>query len=404
MPELRRSLSLPLVVLYGVGVTIGAGINVLLGATAGKAGIHAPVSFAMAAIVMAFSAATFAELSARLPVSAGEAAYVRAGFGSAGLSLLVGCLVISSGVVSSAAITVGSIGYIQEFLDLDRYVLVPVILLFMGGVAAWGIKESVTFASLFTLVEAGALVAIIVLGLMDRPEILSNIPKVFPSPTDLPAWTAISGAALLAFFAFIGFEDIVNLAEEVEQPARIMPLAILITLVVGTVLYFLVAAVAVFSVPLDELAASQAPLSLVFGQITGASPILITAIAIVATLNGVVIQIIMASRVVYGLGKQGSFPAAFASIHPRTQTPVIATGTVVLVVLVLAMAFPVDRLAEWTARIVLVIFSLVNGSLILLKARKIPAPDGAFTAPFWVPVGGLLTCLALLAIDVTTGV
>ena len=163
MPELRRSLSLPLVVLYGVGVTIGAGIYVLLGATAGKAGIHAPVSFAMAAIVMAFSAATFAELSARLPVSAGEAAYVRAGFGSAGLSLLVGCLVISSGVVSSAAITVGSIGYIQEFLDLDRYVLVPVILLFMGGVAAWGIKESVTFASLFTLVEAGALVAIIVL-------------------------------------------------------------------------------------------------------------------------------------------------------------------------------------------------------------------------------------------------
>ena len=404
MPELRRSLSLPLVVLYGVGVTIGAGIYVLLGATAGKAGIHAPVSFAMAAIVMAFSAATFAELSARLPVSAGEAAYVRAGFGSAGLSLLVGCLVISSGVVSSAAITVGSIGYIQEFLDLDRYVLVPVILLFMGGVAAWGIKESVTFASLFTLVEAGALVAIIVLGLMDRPEILSNIPKVFQSPTDLPAWTAISGAALLAFFAFIGFEDIVNLAEEVEQPARIMPLAILITLVVGTVLYFLVAAVAVFSVPLEELAASQAPLSLVFGQITGASPILITAIAIVATLNGVVIQIIMASRVVYGLGKQGSFPAAFASIHPRTQTPVIATGTVVLVVLVLAMAFPVDCLAEWTARIVLVIFSLVNASLILLKARKIPAPDGAFTAPFWVPVGGLLTCLALLAIDVTTGV
>ena len=182
-----------------------------------------------------------------------------------------------------------------------------------------------------------------------------------------------------------------------------MPLAILLTLVIGTVLYFLVAAVAVFSVPLDELAASQAPLSLVFGQITGASPVVITAIAIVATLNGVVIQVIMASRVVYGLAKQGSFPAVFAKIHPRTQTPIIATVTVVLVVLVLAMAFPVDRLAEWTARIVLVIFSLVNASLILLKIRKVPAPEDAFTAPFWVPVGGLLTCLGLLAIDVVTG-
>jgi amino acid transporter len=391
------------VVLYGVGVTIGAGIYVLLGATADRSGIHAPVSFAMAAIVMAFSAATFAELSVRMPVSAGEAAYVRAGFGSSRLSLLVGCLVISSGVVSSAAITVGSTGYIREFIDLDAFVLVPLILLLMGGVAAWGIKESVTFASLFTIIEAGALVAIIWLGLSDRPQIISEIPDVFPSMTDLSAWTAISGAALLAFFAFIGFEDIVNLAEEVEQPARIMPLAILLTLLIGTVLYFLVAAVAVLSVPLDELAASKAPLSLVFGQITGASPVVITAIAIVATLNGVVIQIIMASRVVYGLGKQGSFPAVFSRIHPVTQTPLIATGAVVLVVLLLALAFPVDRLAEWTARIVLVIFSLVNGSLILLKVRKVPAPDGAFTVPFWVPIGGLLTCMALLAIDVMTG-
>jgi amino acid transporter len=110
MPELRRSLSLPLVVLYGLGVTIGAGIYVLLGATAGRAGIYAPVSFVLASIVMAFSAASFAELSTRFPVSAGEAAYVRTGFQSGSLSLVVGFLVILSGVVSSAAVTVGSTG------------------------------------------------------------------------------------------------------------------------------------------------------------------------------------------------------------------------------------------------------------------------------------------------------
>src|SRR3972149_10427488 len=120
MTELRRSLSLPLVVLYGLGVTIGAGIYVLLGATAGRAGIRAPVSFVLASIVVAFSAASFAELSARFPVSAGEAAYVRAGFQSGALSLAVGFLVILSGVVSSAAIAVGSIGYLLEFVELGE--------------------------------------------------------------------------------------------------------------------------------------------------------------------------------------------------------------------------------------------------------------------------------------------
>jgi basic amino acid/polyamine antiporter, APA family len=397
MPELRRSLSLPLVVLYGLGVTIGAGIYVLLGATAGRAGIYAPVSFVLASIVMAFSAASFAELSTRFPVSAGEAAYVRAGFKSGSLALVVGFLVILSGVVSSAAITVGSTGYLREFADIPNLVLVPFIVLTLGAVAAWGIMESVVFASLFTIIEAGALLAIVTVGIGDNPALILDLPRVIPPFADLGAWLAVSSAGLLAFFAFIGFEDIVNLAEEVKRPARTLPWAIFLTLGIGTLFYFLVTSVAVLSVPIDELAASPAPLSFVFSHITGASPVVITAIAITATLNGVVIQIIMASRVLYGLGEQGSVHPIFARINARTRTPLIATATITGIVLILALGFPLEGLAEWTSRIILVIFALVNMALLLLKRRGTPAPEGSFTVKIWVPVAGFLTCLAFLA-------
>lgn len=399
MTELRRSLSLPLVVLYGLGVTIGAGIYVLLGAAAGKAGIHAPMAFAFAAVVMAFSAASFAELSARFPVSAGEAAYVRDGFRSGKLSLLVGFLVIASGVVSSAAITVGSTGYVRQFVDLPDAVLIPAIALGLGAIAAWGIKESVVFASLFTVVEAGALIAIIVLGIGGEPEIVLEFPDILPALGDGAAWTGIAGAGLLAFFAFIGFEDMVNLAEEAHEPERNLPKAIFITLTLGTIIYMLVAAVAVTRVPLDALAASNAPLSLVFQTITNISPVAVSAIAIVATLNGVIIQIIMASRVLYGLGRQGSVPAVFAQVSPRTQTPLVATLAVIVCVLVLAMLFPVAELAEWTARVVLVVFALVNAALYRIKRRGDAPGKGHFTAPIWVPVAGVISSLALLAAD-----
>ncbi len=402
MPELRRSLSLPLVVLYGLGVTIGAGIYVLLGATTARAGIYAPVSFVVAAIVMAFSAASFAELSARFPVSAGEAAYVRAGFQSSSLALLVGFLVILTGVVSSAAITVGSTGYLLEFVDFSDPTLVSIVVLTVGTIAAWGIMESVIFASIFTIIEAGALVAIIIVGIGNNPDLIFDLPRVIPPLADLGAWTAISGAGLLAFFAFIGFEDIVNLAEEVKHPERNLPRAIFLTLGISTFIYFLVTLVAVLSVPVDELAASRAPISFVFGHITGASPVVITAIAIVATLNGVIIQIIMSSRVLYGLSKQGSVPAIFARIHARTRTPLIATGAVTAVVLVLALLFPLEGLAEWTVRIVLVNFTLVNMALLLLKRRGNAAPAGGFTVNIWVPFAGAITCLALLAGDFLT--
>ena len=395
-PRLRRRLTLPLLVLYGLGVTIGAGIYVLVGTTAGRAGIYAPSAFVVAAVVMALTAASFAELSGRYPVSAGEAAYVRAGFRSDLIAIFTGLLVILAGIVSSAAISIGSTGYIRELVDLPQNVLVPLVVLAMGAVAAWGILESVLFAALFTVIEAGGLIAIIVLGFGSDPDLVTRLPDVLPPLFEPGIWSGIASAGLLAFFAFIGFEDLVNVAEETKNPKKTMPWAIFLTLVISTVIYFLVASIAVLTVPPDQLAASPAPLNDVFRQVTDAPPAVILGIAVVATLNTIIVQIIMASRVVYGLADQGNLPAVFARINAVTRTPLVATSSVVAVILVLALAFPLEGLAEMTSRITLTVFALVNIALIKLKLAGDPAPEGVFEVQLWVPVAGVLACIAFL--------
>ncbi|WP_248304626.1 amino acid permease [Breoghania sp. L-A4] len=357
------------------------------------------MAFLISAVVVGFSAASFAEFSTRLPVSAGEAAYVRAGFRSDRLALIVGLMVIAMGTVSSAAIAVGSTGYVREFLAWPDPLLATLLILGMGAIAAWGILESVTFASIFTLIEVGALLALVAIGFGAHPQLVDDLPRIVPDFTDTVALSAIAGASLLAFFAFIGFEDIVNLAEEVKNPGRTLPWAIFLTLVITTTIYMAVASVAVLSVPIEELAASRAPLSLVFGTITGASPAAITAVAIVATLNGVIIQIIMAARVLYGLARQKRLPAALGAVNARTRTPLNATLVIIGIVLVLALALPLGDLAEWTSRIALATFALVNASLWLMKWRGEAAPQGAFTVPAFVPAAGFISCLALLASD-----
>jgi len=405
--KLRRRLGLTLVVLYGLGVTIGAGIYVLIGATAGMAGLHAPVSFLLAAVVMGFSAASFAEFVCRFPVSAGEAAYVRAGFRSEAAALLVGVGVMLAGTVSSATISIGAAGYIGAFLDplaaVDRVWLTAVIVLAVGLVACVGILESVAFASLMTLVEVAGLLAIVAGGLFGTPDILLRLPEVVPVSFDGALWAGIFGAGLLAFFAFIGFEDMVNVAEEVRDPTRTMPRAILITLVGSTLLYFLVTAISVLAVPPPTLGASDAPLGLVFAAVTPLSPLLITVIAAIATVNGVIIQVIMASRVLYGLADQGTIPGrlgkGLAWVYPRTGTPVVATAAVTAAVTVLATSFPIEELAGLTSQIVLVIFVAVNVALVWVKRRErgaLDLPADGFRVPLWVPVVGAAVSLVFV--------
>lgn len=392
---LRRRLGLPLLVLYGTGITVGAGIYVLIGEVAGHAGRFAPWSFVLAAGVMALTVASYAELSTRFPVSAGEAAYVMAAFRSRTFAAAIGLLTVAIGVISSAAVTLGSAGYIQQFVPLPQSVIALAVLALLGGVAAWGILESVLLASVFTLIEVGGLLIIIVAAACNDVPFASAITSLPP-----PSVTTLSGIAfggLLAFFAFIGFEDLANVVEEARVPHRDIPRAMVLTLLISTVLYVLIAAIAVSAVSTELLSASAAPLSLVFREVAGVSPATISAIAIVATLNTILAQMTMAARVIYGLAREGSLPAVLAKVHPRTRTPLAATALVALAVVPLALLVPLTPLAEITSLATLSVFAVVNLALLRLRYRGVESQVPHVTVPTWVPAIGLATCAAMIA-------
>jgi len=391
---LRRRLSLPLLVLYGIGVTVGAGIYVLIGAIAGHAGTHAPLAFVFAAVVMGLTVGSYAELCTRFPVAAGEAAYVRAAFRRRSLSTLTGFVMIGTAVIAAAAVALGAAGYIAEFVTLPRPLVVAVVIIALGLVAAWGVLESVLLASLFTLIEVGGLVAIIVAAAQAGLPIGRSIFTL--PPTDFALWSGIAFSSLLAFFAFTGFEDLTNMVEEAQAPERNVPIAMAVTLVVTTLLYVVIASIAVTALPPGRLAASDAPLSLVYREVAGVSPATISAIAIVATLNTIIAQMTMAIRVVYGMARQGDLPRIFGHVHRRTATPILATAIIMALALALALFAPFERLAEFTSLATLVVFALVNLALLKLRLAK-PRPRAApVTVPLVIPVLGLISCLAMI--------
>jgi amino acid transporter len=396
-PALRRRLTLPLLTLYGIGITIGAGIYVLIGAVAAHAGPYAPWSFGLAALAMAFTVGSYAELATRMPVSAGEAAYVRAAFRSRPASTLTGLLTVFIGVISSATVALGAAGYIAQFADAPRALIIVTVVTMLGAVAAWGILESVLLASLFTLIEVGGLLIIIAAGITAQVPVTNAL--VLPPP-DPAVLSGIAYASLLAFFAFIGFEDLANVVEEAKLPHRDIPRAMVLTLVISTVLYLLVAAIAVTAVPPAALAASPAPLSLVFRALADISPATISLIAIVATLNTILAQMTMAARVIYGMARQGDLPRLAGHVHPRTATPVLATAVIVAATLSLALLVPFETLAASTSLATLLVFALVNLSLLRLRLRErhVHGPHRLHVrVPLWVPAAGLAVCLTMMA-------
>jgi amino acid transporter len=194
----------------------------------------------------------------------------------------------------------------------------------------------------------------------------------------------------------------VNVAEEVRNPVRNVPLAILLALVITTLLYAAVSLTAVLTVAPAQLAVSDAPLAAVYAQATGNKPVTLSLISMFAVVNGALIQIIMGSRILYGMSRQGWLPTLFGGVWRRTQTPAAATVATAGVVLVLALWLPLVTLAKSTSFLVLLIFSLVNLSLLRIKWRD-PCPEGLRVIPLWVPAGGIVTSLGLLLFQVFAG-
>jgi len=394
-PQLSRRLGLVLLSLYGIGTTVGAGIFVLIGEIAGTAGSAAPMAFLLSGLLVACAAASFAEMAARFPVSAGEAVYVRQGLGLVWLATLVGLMVALSGIVSSATIVRGFAGYGQTLGDLPAFVLIGGGVVVLTTLASVGIRESVALASLVSVLEVGVL--LVVLGAGTGAADWTKLDHSVVVPASEFGLIGLFSGAVLAFYAFIGFEDMVNVAEEVRDVERTMPRAILITLCVTTLLYVGVALIAVLAMPLDDLAASQAPVSDLFERTVGLDGRIISVIASVAVLNGALVQIIMVSRVFYGLARQGWMPGFLGAVSPRTHTPVVATVIAGALVLVLALTLPLGTLARITSVIVLIVFALVSVSLWRLKLRG--AAHEGFQVPLAIPVLGTIVSFGVVGVE-----
>lgn len=396
---LKREVSLLYLIFYGVGNILGAGIYVLIGKMAGISGIYVPLSFIAACIVVFFTALSYAELSARYPLSAGEAVYVYEGFGTNILPIIIGLLIAFSGILSSATLLHGFYGYFAAFADIPETITVTMLMILLTLIAVWGIKASVKAAAFLTLIEIFGLLLVIYVVVVSDIEI-PIMKTLTPSP-DLSLFYTLFLGAFLAFYAFIGFEDMVNIAEEIKNPEKTLPKAIIFALIVSMLLYVAVAIVSVSAIAPEQLAQSEAPLADVYQAATGKEPMVLSIIGMFAVINGALIQMIMVSRIFYGMGKKKWLPEIFASVHPKRHTPVFSTAVVAFLILVFTFLLPIVTLAQMTSFLIFIIFTIVNLSLIRIK-RKYTLPKGIKTYPIWIPMVAVFLNSVMLFLQISS--
>lgn len=395
MPEqkLKRSLTLPLLTLYGLGNILGAGIYVLVGKVAGYSGSSTILAFLIAMLIASFTALSYMELSSRYPVSASASIYLYKAFKSRILALIVGFALIFGGITSAAALSKGFSGYLDSIFPINETVASILLILLLGLIAAKGIGASAKLAALFTLVEVAGLLIIIWAGHSHLT--LGGLTSSFHIDPAIGINGVLFGA-FLAFYAFIGFEDMVNVSEEVKKPRTTMPLAILLSLGLATVLYVLVVMVSLSSVGAELLSQSNAPLNLVFDRVSHIDPFYISLIGIAATVNGILVQIIMGSRIFYGLSSQGWMHKRFSRVHKSYGTPVFSTAVVTGAIILGTILFGLVSLAEITSLLILSAFTLVNVGLVILKHRD-KSENVVVKVPIIVPVLGSISCVGIMA-------
>jgi amino acid transporter len=393
--QLLRSLSLTEISFYGIGTIVGAGIYVLLGKVVNESGMATPAAFLLSVIIAGFSAYSYAQMSRRFPNSAGEAVYIFEGLKSNHLSALTGFAISVSGIVSAATLTSGFTGYFSFFSALPQWTIITLLVVTLTTLVCWGVKQSVIMAVLTTLIEIGGLLLVVIVS---RDEIAhQEIPwGEFVPVFDQAHLTFVVSGVFLAFFAFIGFEDMVNMAEEVKNPERNLPLGIAIALVTTGLLYGAVAITALVTLPLTELSNSQAPLALLIEYNSNIPVEIMAVISMIAIINGALIQIIMVSRVLYGMAKRNIAPSLLGSVNPKTRTPITATLITGTLVVIFALWLPITTLAKTTSSLILVVFTLVNLSLLVLNCREKNWGIPGLLAP---TIGALL-CISFLGFQV----
>ena len=397
--SLRRSLGLAAVVFYGVGDILGAGIYALVGKIAGIAGTASWIAFGGAFVVASLTALSYAELGGRFPRSGGASYFCQHAFRSPMMGLMVGWLVLTSGVVSLATVARAFAGYLLEFFTATSSPVwqVASMLLFLallGGINFWGIQQSSRANIVCTLIESAGLLLVIALGLgylagQGAAEHVAA-PEAF-----WPGWSSMGQAAAVAFFAFIGFEDMVNVSEEMKSPERDLPIAILAAVAIAGLIYLAVVWVATNVIDPQTLARSPAPLVAVVHQAAPRMPTWIfTAIALFAVANTALLNFIMASRLLYGMSQQRLIPRWLGAVHRGTGTPYHAIIVVFVVAFLLAVSGSLVYLAGTTSVLLLTVFLAVNVALVIVKVRE-PVETG-FRVSIAIPIMAAMVSSVLI--------
>ncbi|MBA3395179.1 MAG: APC family permease [Deltaproteobacteria bacterium] len=398
---LARAIGSKMLIVFIVGDILGAGIYALVGKLSGLVGGMIWLPLAIGFAVAALTAGSYAELVGKYPRAAGAALYTHRAFNKPFLTFIVAFAVMMSGVASASAAALAFGGrYLTVFIP-DA----PTLIAAYGFIAAvttvnfLGVSESVKVNLVLTIVEVTGLVIVIVVGLIGIARGEGDTSRAFTMTAPDGALLGVLGATALGFYALIGFEDSVNLAEECEEPARSFPRGLFTGIAVTGVIYVVVAFIAVTLVAPVVLATSSGPLlEVVSAAGVAFPPQLFAVIALLAIGNTALINMMMASRLLYGMANEGIVPSPLARVHAKRKTPVVAIGFTVVIALALITygrysPDAVRDLADTTVLLLLLVFCLVNVAVLVLKRR--PVPHKHYNTPWYVAALGAVTTLVL---------
>lgn len=387
--KLKRELDLFSTTLYGIGVILGAGIYALIAVGAGLAGNMLWLSFLVSAVIAVFSGLSYAELSGMFPKEAAEYNYTRKAFRRESLSFLVGWVLSVGTLIAASTVALGFGGYFSALTGIEPKAAALGLIGLMTLLNYAGIRESATFNIVSTLIEMLGLLIVIGAALLVAPQAEVNLLEL--PPAGIPG---IIAAVSVIFFAYIGFENIANLAEEVKDSRNILPKALVLSLALSTILYMLVAVFAVRELGWEALSGSKAPLTLVVSRALGEYADVLSYIALFATSNTVLMFLIVASRILYGMSAGGSIHPAFSRIGAR-GTPYFSVALVGLAAALIALAADIKTVAQLADLGVFIAYLAVNASLIALSGARIKR---SFVSPriLGVPVLAYLGALSAL--------
>ena len=403
-PELHRSIGPVQLALYGLGSMLGAGIYGLIGKAAGEVGNAVWLAFVVALVAALLTALSYASLGSRYPRAAGAAYVTERAFGLPLLSFVVGLALVCSGLTSVATqsrVFAANLAVLFNLESIPLWWLALGFLLVLAGIVFRGIRESMWVNVLCTLVEASGLILVVAVGLSHWGSV--DLLEMPPSAVDRGEWLILMQGAVLTFFAFIGFEDTLNVAEECRDPQRTIPLGLILAMSMAAVLYIAIAVTAVSVVPWAELAAAPGPITEVVRRAAPLiPPIVFTGITLFAVANTALVNYVTASRLIYGMAHQGLLPLRFGDVHEERRTPHVAILALFLVAMPLALFGTIAELAAATVLLLLLVFAVVNAALFVLKRRP-GEKHGYFEIPLAVPAIGALVCLVLVMVRVGTG-